>query len=129
MAAFLAGFRTMNDLRQIALLGFFFETLVLGQIVRRFAARGQTPNVYFYRDHYGREVDFLVPVGEKMVLLECKWSETPPNKFKGFQEIAKLAGPENAISRSFITSARGARGSRESEFTVEDCVDLPSLDA
>jgi len=129
LAAFLAGFRTVNDLRQSALLGAFFETLALGQIVRRFAAKGQAPNVFFFRDHVGHEVDFLIPVGEKMVLLECKWSETPPKKFKGFHEIAKLAGPKSVLSQSIITPVRGTRESREGGFRVEDCVDLPSLDA
>ena len=128
LAAFLAGFRTVNDLRQSALLGAFFETLVLGQIVRRFAVKGQTPNVFFFRDHVGHEVDFLIPVGEKVVLLECKWSETPPTKLRGFQEIANLIGPENVISRSVITSVRGTRGSRDSGLLVDDCVDLSSLD-
>ncbi len=128
LAAFLAGFRTVNDLRQSALLGAFFETLVLGQIVRRFAAKGQTPNVYFFRDHFGHEVDFLIPVGEKLILIECKWSETPPKKVKGFQEIAKLAGTENVISQSVITSVRGSRRSRASGLLVDDCVDLASLD-
>jgi predicted AAA+ superfamily ATPase len=128
LAAFLTGFRSVNDLRQSALLGAFFETLVLGQIVRRFAGKGQRSNVYFFQDHSGREVDFLIPVGEKMILLECKWSETPPKKLKGFQEIAKLVGPENILSQSIITPVRGTRGSRESGFLVEDCVDLPSLD-
>lgn len=128
LAAFLVGFRSVNDLRQSTMLGAFFETLVLGQIVRRFAAKGLKPNVYFFRDHYGHEVDFLVPVGEKMVLIECKWSETPPKKLKGFQEIAKLAGEENILSQSVITPVRGTRRNRESALVVEDCVDLSCLD-
>jgi uncharacterized protein len=129
LAAFLAGFRTANDLRQSTLVGAFFETLVLGQIVRHMAAKGQKPNVYFFRDHYGHEVDFLIPVGEKLVLLECKWSETPPKKLKGFLEITKLVGTENVISQSVITPTRGVRGSRQSGLLVEDCVDLRCLDA
>jgi predicted AAA+ superfamily ATPase len=116
-------------LRQSALLGACFETLVLGQIVRHFAGQGRKPNVYFFRDHSGHEIDFLVPVGEKLVLLECKWTETPPRKVKGFEEIAKLFGAENVLSRSIITPQRGIRENRQTGFVVEDCVDLRCLDA
>ena len=128
LACFLTGFRSINDLRQSALLGAFFETLVLGQIVRRFAAQGRKPNVYFFRDHSGHEVDFLVPVGEKLVLLECKWTETPPQKLKGFGEIAKLYGQQNVLSRSIITPLRGRRESQQTGLVVEDTVDLRCLD-
>jgi uncharacterized protein len=127
LACFLAGFRSPAELRQSALLGAFFETLVLGQIVRRFAAQGRQPNVYFYRDHYGHEVDFVVPVGEKLILLEAKWTETPPRKVKGFEEITRLAGPENILDRSIVTPMRGRIQYDHDNVTIEDCVDLPTL--
>lgn len=109
LACYLAGIRSANDLRQSALLGAFFETHVMGQIVRWYTNRGLTPSVYYYRDYHGHEVDFVVAVGEKLKLIECKWSETPPTNLKGFEEVARQLGEKNVLPRSVITSARGYR--------------------
>ena len=95
LACYLAGFRSANDLRRSGLIGPMFETFVLGQMVRWYANQGKSPAIYYYRDHYGHEVDFVISVGEKLKLFECKWSETPSYRVKGFEEISKLIG-ENA---------------------------------
>ncbi|MCG8557578.1 MAG: ATP-binding protein, partial [Proteobacteria bacterium] len=86
LACSLLGVRRAADLAASALLGPMFETLVLGQIVRWFTNRGLSPNVYFYRDHYGVEVDFVIPVADRLKLIECKWSETPGIP-KGFEQL------------------------------------------
>ena len=101
---------------------------MLGQIVAALPAKGKTRTSISFEITFGHEVDFLMPVGEKMVLLECKWSETPPKKFRGISEIAKLVGPENVLSQSIITPVRGTRGRPRKRIFREDCVDLPSLD-
>ena len=63
LACFLAGIHTVEALRQSSLLGALFETLALGQIVRAYANQGRRPVLYFYRDHEGHEVDFVIPAG------------------------------------------------------------------
>lgn len=125
LACYLAGIRSANDLHQSALLGAFFETHVMGQIVRWYANRGLTPSVYYYRDHHGHEVDFVVAVGEKLKLIECKWSETPPSNLKGFEEVARQLGEKNVLSRSVITPARGYRTLKN--LAMDDSVELRSL--
>ena len=70
LACFLAGIHTVEALRQSSLLGALFETLALGQMVRAYTNQGRRPVLYFYRDHEGHEVDFVIPVGEKLKLLE-----------------------------------------------------------
>lgn len=125
LACYLAGIRTANDLRQSALLGAFFETHVMGQIVRWHANRALTPAVYYYRDHHGHEVDFVIAVGEKLKLIECKWSETPPSNLKGFEEVTRQLGEKNVLSRSVITPARGYRTLKN--LAMDDSVELRSL--
>ena len=86
-----------------------FETLVLGQLVRWFANRGQPSSLYFFRDHYGTEVDFVIPVGERLHLLECKWSETPSPRPKGFVALEKAVGAKSVLTRTVVTPSRVRR--------------------
>src|SRR5437867_125485 len=101
--------------------GAMFETLVLGQMMRAYANAGRAADIYFYQDHYGNEVDFVIPEGEKLRLFECKWLETPPSQVKAFDEIAKLAGESNIVSRSVVTPFRRARFLRDRRLHIQDC--------
>ena len=128
LAAYLAGIRSPSDLQRSALIGSFFEAHVLGQMVRWYANRGKTASIYFYRDHWGHDVDFLIPVGEKLKLFECKWSETPAHTVKGFKGIRKLIGDKNILTQSLITPVRGLRRIERHRLTVEDSIELKSLE-
>jgi len=127
LCCYLAGLNSAGDLENSALLGQIFETQVLCQIVRWHANRGKRLNMYFYRDQYGHEVDFILPQGKKFRLFECKWSDSPSLRVKGFKEMEKAAGAENIIKRSIITPVRGYRHSAQDDVSVEDCVQLHSL--
>ncbi|MBI4410967.1 MAG: ATP-binding protein [Deltaproteobacteria bacterium] len=120
---FLVGIRQAKDFHSNALLGSLFETHVLGQIIRHFANRGVQPPLYFYRDHYGHEVDFMIPVGNAFRLIECKWSENPSLEVRGFQEILKIVGPERVLSQSIVNQIPGTRKT-QAGITVEDSVHL-----
>ncbi len=107
LAASLVGLRSPTELENSALIGPFFETLVVGQVIRAYAARAVPAPIYFYRDYSGREVDLVVAVGEKMHLIECKWSETA-DASKGLDAVAKSVGEQNVLSGSIIHPTRGA---------------------
>lgn len=126
LACFLAGIRSVHDLKQSQLLGPLFETHALGQLLRHFANHGKRAEIYFYRDHYGHEVDFLIPVGNVFRLFECKWAETPSLIVKGFQEIINLVGPERVLSQSILSPVPGSRKTSVG-IIVEDSVQLQSL--
>jgi predicted AAA+ superfamily ATPase len=85
----------------------------------------QKPEVYFYRDHYGNEVDFVIPGGEKVSLYEYKWSENPSLDVKAFHVISNLIGEEKITLKSIITPVRGSRTIQG--ITVEDCVDFHGI--
>ncbi|HPI13406.1 MAG: ATP-binding protein [Spirochaetota bacterium] len=125
LAAYLAGFQSEEDLAQSPLLGAFFETHVLGQMVRKYANRCRRPAIYYFRDHHGHEVDFIVPVGGRLKLYECKWSEDPSADVPSFAVIEKAVGAKNIISRSIITPGRNPR--RKGAVLIEDSVEIPSL--
>ncbi|MCD4751199.1 MAG: ATP-binding protein [Thermoanaerobaculales bacterium] len=109
LCCFLLGARNEGDLAASPHLGSIFETHVLGQLIRHFANRGRRPNIYFYRDHQGREVDFLIPSAGRFSLIECKWSETPAGRQRGFAELESLVGPDRILSKTVVSSLRGHR--------------------
>lgn len=126
LACFLAGFESATAVLNSAMLGALFETQVLGQLVRAFHHTGRRANLYFIRDQHGLEVDFVVPVGESLHLIECKWAETPPHP-KAFGELQRGLGDERILSRTVITPVRGQR--RRDDLTIGDPVEFPVLNA
>ncbi|MFH1024318.1 MAG: ATP-binding protein [Planctomycetota bacterium] len=128
LACYLAGVRTPGDLAANPLLGAMFETHVLGQILRHFQNRGETPSVYFYRDHSGHEVDFVIPEGQALRLIECKVAAWPGGAVRGFEEIRRLAGPRRVLSETVITAERGCRVLKGG-LRLDDSIELAGLES
>ena len=57
--------------------GAILETAVLSEIVKTYAHRGDSPNVYFWRTTAGAEVDFIVDTRSRLIPIEVKLSSTP----------------------------------------------------
>jgi len=124
LLCFLAGLRSARELRASGLLGAIFETLALGQWLRSRANRGLDPDIYYYRDHHGHEVDFVVPAGEKLHLIECKWSASAAQLPRGFAEIERLVGAANVLSRTLVTPSRTHRALRGGALRLSSCVEI-----
>jgi predicted AAA+ superfamily ATPase len=127
LACFLIGVRTAEDLKRSHLLGAMFETHVLGQIVRHYANRGQRAELYFYRDHWGHEVDFVLPRAGNFRLIECKWGESPSARQSGIEEFESLVGPKRILSKTIVGSIRGRRRLSDG-LEVADSIDLTFLE-
>jgi len=77
LAAFLLGVESEAELVRSAFLGPLFEGFVASEIVKRQLNAGRRRELYFFRDHQGLEVDFLVPIrGGRLLLVEAKASRT-----------------------------------------------------
>jgi predicted AAA+ superfamily ATPase len=125
LACHLAGFPSARDLGTSALLGAFFETLVFGQIARAWANRGLPAPIWFWRDHHGNEVDFVVPVGERVHLIECKWSRAGSLP-KGLANVSTALGEENVLARTVVCADAWA-GSTRDGIQARDPVDFSWL--
>lgn len=77
LACHLLGIESAQELERSPFLGAIFEGFVASEVVKSQVHRGRRPEIYFFRDEQGLEVDFLVPGKSGSVsLVECKASRT-----------------------------------------------------
>jgi len=91
MACHLLGIETARELAKAPFAGVLFEGFIASEIVKAQINRGQRPEIYYFRDAQGLEVDFLVPgQGGSLSLLECKASRTvKPSMALPMQRLAE----------------------------------------
>ena len=66
-----------GELERCPFLGPLFEGFVASETVKHQIGSGRRPEIYFYRDRQGLEVDFIVPAGAgRMLLVEAKAGRT-----------------------------------------------------
>jgi len=63
------------------LRGAIFETLVVSELFKLFAAQGQDPPLFFWRDQSGHEVDLIIERGGRLVPVEIKSGATIASDF------------------------------------------------
>lgn len=72
--------------------GALFENFVLNEVVKERINKGIKPQIYFWRDSAGNEVDLLIQEKAKVKAIEIKSSKTyNPNFFNGLIYYANLA--------------------------------------
>lgn len=77
LACHLLGVETPRALDRSPFLGALFEGFVAAEIVKRRINAGKRPEVYWFRDQQGLEVDFVVPRGDRrLTFVEAKASRT-----------------------------------------------------
>lgn len=74
----LLGIRTAAELQRSPFRGALFEGLVASELTKAQLHRGERRQLWFYRDHAGLEVDFVMPgKGGRLHLVEAKATATP----------------------------------------------------
>jgi hypothetical protein len=93
LAAWLLGVKAADDLRSHALRGALFETWAVGELLKRSHHAGRPPNLYFWRDRTGNEVDVLIDEGETLRPVEIKSGATlNADFFAGLHRWRAIAG-------------------------------------
>jgi len=91
LASFLLGIQNRDHLSVHPLKGALFETLVYSEILKIRFNRGETDNLYYFRDSKGNEVDILLDFGDKIDQIEVKSAQTiVKDFFKGLSFFKKL---------------------------------------
>lgn len=104
LAAFLMGFETAESLLRHPVIGALWETHVVMQVVKHFAARGKTVPLWFWRTSQGAEVDLLVELGGRFVAVETKFAETPDEAdVKGLHALQTFYG-KHSLRAGYVAS-------------------------
>lgn len=89
----LLGIEDKKQLETHPLRGSIFETMVMTELVKSRFNQGLAPNLYFWRDKTGNEVDCLIEKGSNRILpVEIKSGQTITHDcFKGLQHWFKIS--------------------------------------
>ncbi|NOZ68340.1 MAG: ATP-binding protein [Deferribacteres bacterium] len=102
LAAFLLGIHTEEQASRDPLRGNLYENLVITDIIKGALARGIRPEIYFFRDSHGTEVDLLIREKGRLVPVEIKSAATFSTDFvKGLQRFRAL-GPEHVAAGAVL---------------------------
>lgn len=82
-----------DDVYEHYLRGGLFESMIISDFMKQCFHRGLPPNVYFWRDRLGNEIDCLLEEGARLRPIEIKSSATIQNgMFEGITKWCHLAG-------------------------------------
>jgi predicted AAA+ superfamily ATPase len=94
LAAFLLGIHTEEQAARDPLRGHLYENLVIADIVKGALNKGIRPEIYFFRDSHGNEVDLLIREGGTLTPVEIKSAEAFSTDFiKGLERFQALNLP------------------------------------
>ncbi|MBN2188528.1 MAG: ATP-binding protein [Chitinispirillaceae bacterium] len=116
LAAFLLGIADGRQLARDPLRGGLYENLVILEFLKACHNRGLRPDLYFYRDNHGNEVDLILKKGGKLVPVEIKSASTFNQSFlQGIERFRAAAGKDRVTGGMVLyngdlaTSVRGTR--------------------
>ena len=76
LVCYLLDIRDAATLEHHPLRGAVFESFVVSELIKSFAAARRDPPLYFWRDATGHEVDILIDTGRRLVPVEVKSGRT-----------------------------------------------------
>ncbi len=90
LASYLCRWPNSETLFAGAMSGAFFETFVVGEIVKSYYNGGKPLELYYYRDIDKKEIDLLIVKGNSVYPIEIKIAKSPKNPTKNFAVLNKL---------------------------------------
>ncbi len=93
LASFLLGIKSKKQAERDPLRGALYENMIILEILKSFYNKGQRPNLFFYRDSYGNEVDCIIRHNRKLMPIEIKSGSTFTTDYlKGIKQFQKVMG-------------------------------------
>lgn len=92
LLCFLLGIQNSQQLSRDPLIGNIFENLIVIDCLKERLNQGKQPNLYFFRDSAGNEVDLLIQSGRDLDAIEIKSTATfSPALLGGLQKFSKTS--------------------------------------
>lgn len=76
LASYLLGLETASQTDKDPRRGHLFENMVIMELIKSRFNQGMDPNLFYYRDHHGNEVDVVFQKGHELIPMEIKSSST-----------------------------------------------------
>lgn len=93
LAAHLVGIHTAEHAARDPLRGALYENLIVLEVLKARLNRGLRPELHFYRDTHGNEVDLVVRRGRDLIPIEIKSAATFTESFlRGIESFREAAG-------------------------------------
>jgi predicted AAA+ superfamily ATPase len=103
LVSHLLGIRSVDQLNQHFAKGSLFENLVILELYKNIAGRGARPELYFWRDVSGHEIDLLLPEGNVLKVMEIKSSKTMHQDFiKNLRFLSSVADNKYQILKYLV---------------------------
>lgn len=95
LCAYLCKWPSAEMLEDCAMSGAFFETYVVGEIVKSLGNSGLDPkrHLYFYRDRDQKEIDLVMEKDGRLFPIEIKKGLNPSKPSKNFKVLSKYGLP------------------------------------
>ncbi len=94
LAAFLLGIQSAEQVARDPLRGNLYENLMILEILKAHLNRGLRPDLYFYRDSQGNEVDLLIRQRQGLLPVEIKSSATFSSAFLKGIDTFRAVSPD-----------------------------------
>jgi predicted AAA+ superfamily ATPase len=124
LLCYLLRIKTVAELETHPLYGNIFENFVISERLKKIYNQGDEPNLYFWRDQKGHEIDLIEDRGTYLFPIEIKSSMTFHSSFvENLQFFNKLQKRKSETLGEVVYS--GAEGFKYKEFAIrpwsEDC--------
>jgi hypothetical protein len=100
LLCYLLGIREAPQITRDPLVGQIFENLVVIECLKARYNRGDAPDIYFFRDSKGNEVDLLAQSGRQLRAIEIKSASTfKQDHLKGIRRLKSIT---NKVEASYL---------------------------
>lgn len=103
LAAWLLGIKSADMVPRDPLIGNLFENMVMVEALKARLNSGNTPDMYFYRDHRGFEIDMLIADNRKLYPYEIKSARTWSSDFA--RNLKTFAKRDDRIAKGTVIYA------------------------
>jgi uncharacterized protein len=122
----LLGIRNLSHLKEHPMRGPLFENLIIAEAMKQRVHGGHSPDLLFFRDPSGREVDLLLEDGPELHAVEIKSAQTIHSDFfRNLDYFAKLSGHVSTSTLVYGGSEKQIRSSVAvqpwSSFSIPAC--------
>jgi len=96
LACSLLGIRSKKDIAYHPLRGNIFENYIIGEFFKLYFNKGLRPNLFFWRDNVGNEIDLIMEDTNRIIPVEIKSGQTIHDEFfKGLKFWQKISHQES----------------------------------